>query len=118
MKRLGKCRQIYPAGPPGSEAEFTLEGQRWQRRLCQLEGERWVGGEMRDQLEGCGSGPAVGMEKSEWQRDVKHLAPAGSGGGSWSKEELRMIFMNMPHVWFSRLKQEPWIDDQVWRGRY
>lgn len=51
---------------------------------------------MRDKLEGCGSSPAVGMEKSEWQRDVKHRAHTGSGDGSWSKEELRMIFMNMP----------------------
>lgn len=50
---------------------------------------------MRDQLEGCGSSPAVGMEKSEWQRDVKHRAHTGSGDGSWSKEELRMIFKNM-----------------------
>lgn len=98
----GKCRQIYP-GPPGLEAEFMLEGQRWQRRSLQPEGEGWVGGEMRDGLGGYGSGPAVGMEKSEWQRDVKHLAPTGSGGGSWSKEGLRMIFMTMPgaHVWFS-----------------
>ena len=51
---------------------------------------------MRDWLEGCVSSPAVRMEKSEWQRDVKHLAPIGSGRGSWLKEELRMISVNMP----------------------
>lgn len=34
-----------------------------------------MGGEMRDQLEGCAL--AAGMEKSEWQKDNKHLALTG-----------------------------------------